>query len=254
MKIHTIALNYRRMKRRKPKSRRKTVETPPDVVFNVRMEPSLRAALEPAANTYGMAPASMIRQRVFSDVQAWGPFDPDLLIWIKKETRSANFTFVAPPILAKAMRERARALKLTITDYVRSVAIHEVLLAEGLANEINKTNFNPKAKPDHPILRAYAEGRHDRQMDLGKTRMAMENKSDHMISGYTTYRGEDIVAVIQAEAAKEGLSLAAYQKMLVFRDIEQKYGLKFLAELLNTSQEAWDMQDGYLKRMLEARK
>ncbi len=74
-----------------------------------------------------------------------------------------------------------------------------------------------------------------------------------MASGYTTYKGKTIVDFVQSEAEKEGLSLSAYQKKLVYEDLERKYGMKFLTEMLNQQYEHWEMHDELLKRMLETR-
>jgi len=225
-------------------------------VINVRMEPSLRKAIDAAARITGLNPGPMIRRSTVMDVTDRPFMNPEDAQRIKNETtetRSANFNFVALPRLAEAIKVRAEELHLTVTDYIRAIAFHQVLGVEEMANLSGNTILDEKSAHYHPSLKKGSKRTGTRwDPDPRDKKAAREQlQKDEMVAGYTTYKGKKIVDFVQSAAEKEGLSLSAYQRKLVYQDLEKKYGMEFLTEMRNETQETWDMQDDVLKRMIE---
>ncbi len=229
------------------------------VGMNVRLEPSLKKAIEAVTWESGVSPGGLIRRLSFQDItrnvaNRWKA--PE---WIKEEPRAANLNFLVLARHSEAIRLRAKELNLSLTDYIRSLAIFQVFEAEKVFKEKGQklTILDETSRHYWPTLEAKSKKswlskwtKSKRDPDL-QDQFLRDVEGVDIAAGYTTYKGKKIIELVKGEAEKEGLSLAAYQKKLVYEDLERKYGMKFVAEILDEPFEQWEMYDDFIKRVID---
>ncbi|HLG19631.1 MAG TPA: hypothetical protein VI895_07420 [Bdellovibrionota bacterium] len=230
------------------------------VAFNVRLEPSLKNAIEAATFGYS-TPGGLIRRCAANDVTQVIPEPWDSPQWIVKEGRSTNLTFAVRQVLGEAIHMRAIDRHLSITDYFRALGISAVLEKEKQLKNVDPklTILDKKSEFYVPALTVKKGGKKwwrklkgvkisdEKAQEL----FHVEPEEVESASGYTIYKGKAVVDFVREQAEIAGLSLAAYQKMLVFQDIAKWRGMKFLNALVKQSYEPWEMNEGILRRMLE---
>jgi len=185
------------------------------VPINIRLEPSLRDFMDKVSSQIWGRVGSYLRRLAVYDVMHIPPEEKLPTEWIKDETRTVNLNIVVQPSLNEAIRERATKRGITITDYIRSLAIHD----------------------------------YDRRKQGKKPRLAPD-KLFPIVKGLTAYRGQKVVDMVQEAAEEEGLSVSGFQKKLVFEALQKRYGDKFIEAMAAENQEQWDKNEGILKRML----
>lgn len=201
------------------------------------MEPSLRDQLDQFCRLRGLKISTLLRRLAVQDITRCQPEEikSTRWKWLGRESRSVNLNFAVLPRLAEAVTVRAGERDLTVTDYIRSLAIHLV------QTEWIPQGSNEEGKSGPYILSTPQIEEAEERRELAQAELA---------SGYTMYKGKRIVDFIQTAAEKEGLSISAYQKKLLYQDLEKQLGMNFLEVMLNETEEEWDSSDASLEFLL----
>ena len=159
------------------------------------------------------------------------------------------------PSLRDAIRQRASDMRLGISEYLGTLIVEDLrgsagkpkLSSSWTTPESRTVNLN-LAFPKNLVPKTKKQAS---EWNLGLSdylrSLAIQNLAKPFLkpgtpvkmSALSLYIGKDIIKLLEKAMKMEDLSMAAYQKKLVYRDLEQKFGDQFRKALRSEPKEQW---------------